>query len=36
MKREARELAGKLKGRQASLDEMLARLDGLTQEIIAF
>ncbi len=36
MKREARELTVKLKGRQASLDEMLARLDGLTQEIIAF
>ena len=36
MKREARELTVKLKGRQASLDEMLLRLDGLTQEIIAF
>jgi chromosome segregation protein len=36
MKREARELAVKLKGRQAALDEMLARLDGLTQEIIGF
>jgi len=34
MKREARELAVKLKGRQSVLDEMLARLDGLTQEII--
>ena len=36
MKREARELAVKLKGRQAALDEMLARLDGLTQEILGF
>jgi chromosome segregation protein len=36
MKREARELAVKLKGRQSALDEMLARLDGLTQEIIGF
>jgi chromosome segregation protein len=36
MKREARELTVKLKGRQAALDEMLARLDGLTQEIIGF
>lgn len=36
MKREARELAVKLKTRQGALDEMLARLDGLTQEIIGF
>jgi chromosome segregation protein len=36
MKREARELAVTLKARQAALDEMLARLDGLTQEIIGF
>ncbi|MCX6629984.1 MAG: AAA family ATPase, partial [Candidatus Solibacter sp.] len=36
MKREARELAVKLKGRQSALDEMLARLDGLTQEIIGY
>jgi chromosome segregation protein len=36
MKREARELTAKLKGRQASLDEMLARIDALNQEIIAF
>jgi chromosome segregation protein len=35
MKREARELAVTLRGRQAVLDEQLARLDGLTQEIIA-
>src|SRR6202040_3367019 len=34
MKREARELAVKLKGRQEALDEMLARLDLLQQEII--
>ena len=36
MKREARELTVKLKSRQGALDEMLARLDGLTQEIIGF
>ena len=36
MKREARELAVKLKGRQGALDEMLARLDALTQEIIGY
>src|SRR4029077_557465 len=36
MKREARELTVKLKGRQAALDEMLGRIDGLNQEIIAF
>ena len=36
MKREARELTVKLKARQSALEEMLARLDGLTQEIIAF
>ncbi|HEY1493234.1 MAG TPA: chromosome segregation protein SMC [Candidatus Solibacter sp.] len=36
MKREARELAVQLKGRQATLDEMLARIDGLNQEIIGF
>ncbi len=36
MKREARELAVKLKGRQGALDEMLARIDGLNQEIIAY
>lgn len=36
MKREARELAVKLKGRQSALDEMVARLDGLTQDIIGF
>jgi chromosome segregation protein len=35
MKREARELAVALRGRQAALDEQVARLDGLTQEIIA-
>jgi len=35
MKREARELAVTLRGRQAALDEQVARLDGLTQEIIA-
>ena len=35
MKREARELAVTLRGRQAALDEEVARLDGLTQEIIA-
>jgi len=34
MKREARELAVKLQGRQAKLDEMLARQDGLQQEVI--
>jgi chromosome segregation protein len=36
MKREARELTVKLKGRQGALDEMLFRLDGLTQEIAGF
>jgi chromosome segregation protein len=36
MKREARELTVKLKGRQGTLDEMLARIDGLNQEIIGF
>jgi chromosome segregation protein len=35
MKREARELTVKLQGRQSKLDEMLARLDGLHQEIIS-
>jgi len=35
MKREARELAVTLRGRQAALDEQVARLDSLTQEIIA-
>jgi chromosome segregation protein len=35
MKREARELAVALRGRQAALDEQVAHLDGLTQEIIA-
>ena len=35
MKREARELAVTLRARQAALDEQVARLDGLTQEIIA-
>jgi chromosome segregation protein len=35
MKREARELAVTLRGRQAALDEQVACLDGLTQEIIA-
>ena len=34
MKREARELNVKLNGRQGKLDEMLARQDGLQQEII--
>jgi chromosome segregation protein len=34
MKREARELAVALAGRQSGLDEMVARLDGLSQEII--
>jgi len=34
MKREARELAGKLQGRQRSLDGMVARQDGLNQEIL--
>jgi chromosome segregation protein len=34
MKREARELAVRLQGRQASLDQMLTRQDGLNQEII--
>jgi chromosome segregation protein len=34
MKREARELTVKLQGRQASLDQMLTRQDGLNQEII--
>ena len=33
MKREARELAVKLRGRQVALDEQLARLDGLSKEI---
>ncbi|MEO8368483.1 MAG: chromosome segregation protein SMC [Candidatus Solibacter sp.] len=36
MKREVRELTVKLKSRQGALDEMLARLDGVTQEIIGF
>ena len=35
MKREARELAGVLSGRQAALEERVARLDALGQEIIA-
>jgi chromosome segregation protein len=34
MKREARELAVKLQGRQAALDEMAARLEGVGQEIL--
>ncbi len=34
MKREARELGGKLQGRQKDLDEMLARLEALHQETI--
>jgi chromosome segregation protein len=34
MKREARELAVALASRQSGLDEMVARLDGLSQEII--
>jgi chromosome segregation protein len=34
MKREARELTVRLQGRQASLDQMLTRQDGLNQEII--
>jgi chromosome segregation protein len=34
MKREARELSVKLQGRQNRLEEMLARLEGLTQDII--
>ena len=34
MKREARELAVALASRQSCLDEMVARLDGLSQEII--
>ncbi len=34
MKREARELGVQLQGRQKRLDEMLARMDGLNQEII--
>jgi chromosome segregation protein len=34
MKREARELTVKLKGREGKLDEMLARQDGVQQEII--
>ncbi len=33
MKREARELAGRLESRQTSLDELLARLEGLNREI---
>jgi chromosome segregation protein len=33
MKREARELAVKLRSRQSALDEQLARLDGLSREI---
>src|SRR6476659_5872870 len=36
MKREARELAVELQRRKTALDEMLARLDGLTQEIIGY
>ncbi|HEY1337890.1 MAG TPA: chromosome segregation protein SMC [Bryobacteraceae bacterium] len=35
MKREARELAAELFGRQQNLDERVARLDGLNQEIAA-
>jgi chromosome segregation protein len=35
MKREARELAAKLKAGQNRLDEMVARLDGVSQEIVA-
>ena len=34
MKREARELAAKLTSRQSTLDEQVARLDGLQQEIL--
>lgn len=34
MKREARELAAKLQGRQTKLDDQVARLDGLQQEIL--
>jgi chromosome segregation protein len=33
MKREARELAGKLQSRQAKLDEMVARLEDLSHEV---
>jgi chromosome segregation protein len=36
MKREARELAARLRSRQGALDEMIARLDALHQEIIGF
>jgi chromosome segregation protein len=36
MKREARELAARLRARQGALDEMLARLDALQQEVIGF
>jgi chromosome segregation protein len=34
MKREARELAAKLQGRQNKLDEQVSRLDGLQQDIL--
>jgi chromosome segregation protein len=34
MKREARELAGRLQGKQSAFDEMTARQDALNQEII--
>ena len=36
MKREARELATRLKSRQGALDEMIARVDEVQQEIIGF
>src|SRR5206468_7711950 len=36
MKREVRELAVRLKARQTTLEEMLARIDGLNQEITSF
>jgi chromosome segregation protein len=36
MKRESRELAGKLEGRQSALDEMVARADALHREITGY
>jgi chromosome segregation protein len=36
MKREARELTVRLRSKQGALDEMMARLDALNQEIIGF
>ncbi|HXA51067.1 MAG TPA: hypothetical protein VNV86_12210, partial [Candidatus Acidoferrum sp.] len=36
MKREARELTVRLRSKQGALDEMLARLDALNQEVIGF